>query len=124
MRPLIAAVSVALVFASAAVARADNYLTQSGLVLCAVTSDAGMVICQGDFAQAPTGDNGVVTTGDGELRWAQGNLPVDDPTTNMTYGSTYQRGGWTIHHDSSGTRFTLDRTGHGMFVSVGNVYAF
>jgi hypothetical protein len=42
----------------------------------------------------------------------------------MQYGTTYHRGNWSIYHDASGTRFTNDRTGHGMFVSIENVYAF
>jgi hypothetical protein len=32
--------------------------------------------------------------------------------------------GWTILPSSDGTRFTNDGTGHGMFVSIENVYSF
>jgi hypothetical protein len=42
----------------------------------------------------------------------------------MQYGHTYHRGNWSIYHDDNGTRFTNDRTGHGMFVSIESVYAF
>jgi len=30
----------------------------------------------------------------------------------------------TIYPDATGTRFTNDRTGHGVFVSIDDVYAF
>lgn len=109
----------------------SNYQTQSGKVLCAVTPNSSLVglgpdavVCQGEFSVAPTNYNSAVTTGNGSFRWEQGNIAVDDPTTFMTYGSTYHRGGWTIYHDSSGTRFTLDKTGHGMFVSIDDVHPF
>jgi hypothetical protein len=32
--------------------------------------------------------------------------------------------GWTIEADEAGTRFTNDRTGHGMVVAVDGVRAF
>jgi hypothetical protein len=52
-----------------------------------------------------------------------GNLSIYNPTTTMVYGKTYRRGSWTIYHDSTGTRFTNNRIGRGMVVSVENVYA-
>ena len=42
----------------------------------------------------------------------------------MQYCQTYQLNGWTIFASSDGTRLTNDRTGHGMFVSIQNVYSF
>ena len=42
----------------------------------------------------------------------------------LNYGQTYHNRGWTIVPSSDGTRFTNDGTGHGMFVSVENVYSF
>ena len=114
-----------------AAASADNFLTQSERVLCAVTPDESLValgpdavVCQGDFAQAPPDYNGAVTTGDGSFHWEQGNIAVYSSTTHMEYGHTYYRGNWAIYHDETGTRFTNDRTGHGMFVSAEEVYAF
>jgi arabinogalactan endo-1,4-beta-galactosidase len=65
-----------------------------------------------------------VTTGNGSFYWENANLAVDNPTTTMAYGRTYHRGNWTIYHDANGARFTNDVTGHGMFVSIENVYAF
>lgn len=114
----------------APIAAADNYVTQSGRVLCAVTPDSTIadvgqdaVVCQGAFTQ-PGAKFQAMTTGDGTLQWQDANLAVDNPTTAMSYGTTYHRGNWTIYPDATGTRFTDDRTGHGMFVSIENVYAF
>ena len=45
-----------------------------------------------------------------------------DQDVVLAYGKTYN--GWTILPPSDGTRFANDRTGHGMFVSIENVYAF
>jgi hypothetical protein len=42
----------------------------------------------------------------------------------LQYGQTYHVLGWTILPTFDGTRFTNDGTGHGMFVSVDNVYSF
>jgi hypothetical protein len=107
-----------------------NFLTQSHRVVCAVTPDSTLsgvgpdaVVCQGHFTQ-PGAKFNAVTTGTGSFYWEDANLAVDNPTTKMVYGQTYHRGNWTIYHDASGTRFTNDRTGHGMFVSIENVYAF
>jgi hypothetical protein len=123
--PLLAA--VALLWP--ATAAADNYVTQSHKVLCAVTPDSTLppgdhVVCQGRFAQAPQLGAAAVTDGDGAFRWEVGNLNVGNPTTTMAYGQTYHHGNWTINPDETGTRFTNDRTGHGMLVSIDNVYSF
>lgn len=114
----------------AAPAVADNYLTQSGKVLCAVKPDstlAGLgpdaVVCQGPFTQ-PGALFNAVTTGDGSFFWEDANLAVDNPTVQMRYGQNYRRGNWLIHHDEAGTRFTNSVTRHGMFVSIESVYAF
>jgi hypothetical protein len=42
----------------------------------------------------------------------------------LNYGQTYDVQGWTILPSSDGTRFTNDGSGHGMFVSIENVYSF
>lgn len=126
-----------------ATAAAQNFETQSGKVLCAVTPDrtlimvgpSGMlsappakpydvVVCQGDLRQTGFGYS-VVTTGDGSAYGGvNGNIAVHNPTTKMSYGQTYYSGNWTIYHDENGTRFTNNRTGHGMFVSIQKVYVF
>jgi hypothetical protein len=121
---------VAAALIGAPVAAADNYVTQSGRVLCAVTPDSTIadegqdaVVCQGAFTQ-PGAKFEVMTTGDGTIQWMDANLAVDNPTTTMEYGTTYHRGNWTIYPDATGTLFTNDLTGHGMFVSIDDVYAF
>jgi hypothetical protein len=63
----------------------------------------------------------------GAFNWADGNIggggtPQNDLVLN--YGQTYHIQGWTILPSSDGTHFTNDGTGHGMFVSIENVYSF
>ena len=69
-----------------------------------------------------------VTSG-GAFAWQEGNLatggsasPQNDVILN--YGQSYNLQGWTINPGEDGTRFTNDGTGHGMFVSIENVYSF
>lgn len=118
----------------------DYVRTQSGRVRCIVTSaDTGhsggpAVICETSgkgFAQAPPVDFGLrmhnaVVDGAGDFSWADGNIGAGEIENDivLTYGRTYHLHGWTIAPDSSGTRFTNDATGHGMFVSVENVDPF
>jgi hypothetical protein len=47
----------------------------------------------------------------------------DLPETTLDY-STFSAAGWTIVGEEAGTRFTNDRTGHGMFVSIDEVSTF
>jgi hypothetical protein len=109
------------------VAQAENFRTASGKVLCAVapdsTLDSDMVVCQGDFTQ-PGAQYNVTTTGDGTISWSNANLATENPTIQMDYGQTYQWGHWQIRAESAGTQFTNSRTGHGMFVSIEDVYPF
>ena len=51
-----------------------------------------------------------------------GSSPIDFLT--MAYGQNYNLKGWTISANQDGTRFTNNATGHGMFVSIENVYGF
>jgi hypothetical protein len=51
-----------------------------------------------------------------------GSQPINFMT--MAYGQTYNIQGWTISASESGTRFTNNSNGHGMFVSIENVYGF
>jgi hypothetical protein len=66
--------------------------------------------------------NGVRLTSQGQITWLVGNLG-DIPVVTLDY-RTYSAVGWTINADEDGTRFTNDRTGHGMTVSVDSVQAF
>ena len=126
-----AAVVWLLAIAFSAPALDDYYVTQSGRVLCAVTPDSTLgnddgdwAVCQGAFTQATHGENCVSTSGNGSFRWASGDAAFDMPRTEMVYGRTYQWGIWSLLHNSTGTRVVNNRTGHGMFVSIDNVYAF
>ena len=112
-----------------ATAAADNFRTQSGKVLCWIQPDGtntrfdpNFAVCQGLFQD---GNFGAVTTGDGSFHWENGsNIAINNPTTRMVYGQTYSHGNWTIYTNQDGTRLTNNATGHGMFVSIQNVYAF
>jgi hypothetical protein len=60
------------------------------------------------------------------VRWAQGNIAAGSGVNYLTlnYGQTHHLEGWTINPSEDGTRFTNDATGHGMFVSIDDVYSF
>ena len=98
--------------------------TKSGKTRCQLTSE--YVGCESDFTNAPVVDgetaNGVKVTAGGDLSWIVGNLG-NIPTVALDYG-TYSGAGWTIAADPSGTRFTNDATGHGVFVAVEGVQVF
>ena len=98
--------------------------TKSGKTRCQLNSD--YVGCESEFANSPEVDgepaNGVKVTSGGDLTWIVGNLG-NIPTVTLDY-QTYEAAGWTIAADPSGTRFTNDATGHGMFVATGGVDAF
>lgn len=92
--------------------------TKSGKTRCQISRNE--VGCEAPFANSPIQDgepaNGVKVTADGQFRWVLGNLG-DIPAVTIDY-RTYQAQGWTIEAASSGTRFTNDETGHGMYVSI------
>jgi hypothetical protein len=134
----------ALISGGIPLAQADSELvrTESGKVRCDVQSDK--VGCQylPGFPQAPIAlqepqcrntpcpvgvhwDIANVTTA-GTFTWMNGNIPGAHPENDviLNYGQTYDINGWTILPSSDGTRFTNDRTGHGMFVSIENVSSF
>jgi hypothetical protein len=98
--------------------------TRSGLTRCQISADT--VGCESEFTDSPTIDgesaNGVEVSASGSNRWVLGNLGAM-PTTAIDY-DTYQAVGWTIVADSTGTTFTNDGTGHGMFISTERVEFF
>ncbi len=98
--------------------------TKSGQTRCQIDSDS--VGCEAPFTNAPMQDgeraNGVNVTAAGEVQWVAGNLG-DIPTVPIDY-QTYDAVGWTIAATVGGTRFTNQRTGHGMFVSIEKVDTF
>jgi hypothetical protein len=98
--------------------------TKSGKTRCQLsTAEVG---CEAQFTNSPVLDggraNGVRLTANGEVSWLVGNLG-DIPVVTLDY-RTYSAVGWTIDAGEDGTRFTNDRTGHGMTVSVDGVQAF
>lgn len=98
--------------------------TKSGKTRCQISADN--VGCESDFSDAPVVDGqpatGVEVSAGGSSRWVLGNLGAM-PTTTIGY-STYNAVGWTIVADDTGTTFTNDGTGHGMFISTDRVDFF
>jgi len=98
--------------------------TKSGKTRCQLsTAEVG---CEARFTTSPVMNgmhaNGVRVTADGEVSWLVGNLG-DIPAVTLDY-RTYSAVGWTIQASEDGTRFTNDRTGHGMIVAIEGVQAF
>jgi hypothetical protein len=137
-------VSAVAVIAGVATAPAGNadrgeyVITQSGKVECVVLYER--VVCQANspqsstgFLQAPSSDfaggHWRIANVDaaGNFKWEdnygiEGSKPA--PLLVMQYGQTYNIRGWTVAASEVGTRFTNNATGHGMFVSIENVYPF
>jgi hypothetical protein len=128
--------------------------TESGRVHCMVTTDdrghggGPVAVCDASgpgstgFLQAPIAMSEseckyapcpggmhwglAAVTAAGAFRWDDGNIAAGSGInySTLNYGQTYDMQGWTIRPSSDGTRFTNDGTGHGMFVSIENTYAF
>lgn len=98
--------------------------TKSGQTRCQINKDS--VGCEAPFTDSPMQDgehaNGVHITASGSVQWVLGNLGAI-PTVTLDY-KIYGAQGWTIDATIDGTRFTNDRTGHGMFVSIEKVDTF
>src|ERR1700722_18989525 len=98
--------------------------TKSGQTRCQIDSDS--VGCEAQFTNSPMQDgeraNGVNITASGDGQWVLG-TPGATPTVPIDY-KTYDAAGWTIAASESGTRFTNEHTGHGMFVSIEKVDTF
>jgi hypothetical protein len=98
--------------------------TKSGQTRCQIDSES--VGCEAEFTNSPLQDgehtNGVNVTASGEVKWVLGNLG-DIPTVPIDY-KNYDAVGWTIAASESGTKFTNEQTGHGMFVSIEKVDTF
>ena len=98
--------------------------TKSGQTRCQL--DEQSVGCEAPFTNTPMQDgvraNGVNLSADGSVQWIVGNLG-DMPAVTIDY-RTYSAVGWTIVASSEGTRFTNQRTKHGMFVSIEHVDTF
>ncbi len=98
--------------------------TKSGQTRCQLNQQE--VDCEAQFANAPTKNgqqaHGVRVTAGGTMEWVVGNLG-DIPAVTLDY-RTYSAVGWTIMATSDGTRFTNQRTNHGMFVSIDKVESY
>ncbi|RFD24701.1 hypothetical protein MUBE_12395 [Mycobacterium uberis] len=98
--------------------------TRSGVTRCQISTTS--VGCEAPFTHSPMQDgehaNGVNVTANGSVQWVLGNLGAI-PTVTIDY-KTYNAQGWTINGTVDGTRFTNNRTGHGMFVSIDKVDIF
>ena len=99
-------------------------VTKSGKTRCQISQ--AEVGCEADFTNPPTVNgepaNGVNVAADGQVTWLVGNIG-DIPVVPMDY-RTYSAVGWTVLASEEGTRFTNDRTGHGMFVAIEKVEPF
>lgn len=151
---LFTAIAVAFMSPVASADPAGEYVrTQSGKVRCWVTAtgqgtgiNGPAVICEASgpmsppfnqwenvgFTQAPMTSNGshyhtafIDAAGNFSFR-DNGNIGAARPNEDLVlnYGQTYNVQGWTVLSAPDGTRFINDDTGHGMFVSIDNVYAF
>ncbi len=111
--------------------------TESRTVRCIV--EPGRVLCSGSFANAPIGCGGPsvcdpddptkypanavwIEAEGGGLQWNASNMQSTGYAESkydlvLIYGQVFHLKGWTVEPSSVGTRFTNDRTGHGMFVS-------
>lgn len=98
--------------------------TKSGQTRCQI--DEQSVGCEAPFTNTPMQDgvraNGVNLSADGNVDWIVGNLG-DIPVVTIDY-RTYSAVGWTIVATTDGTRFTNQRTKHGMFVSIEKVETY
>ena len=84
------------------------------------------VQCESQFAHSPLigprRANNVYVSADGAMRWLVGNLVVI-PAVKVDERIYYTLG-WTIVATTENTRFTNDRTGHGMSVSIDEVSTY
>ncbi|WP_299566047.1 hypothetical protein [uncultured Mycolicibacterium sp.] len=98
--------------------------TKSGLTRCQLNTE--YVGCETRFVDPPSIDGhpatGVRLDADGQVRWVVGNLGAI-PAVTLDY-QRYSAVGWTIDARPDGTRFTNDRTGHGMEIATEGVHTF
>lgn len=100
--------------------------TQSGSTGCSITAE--LVACQtaaNNWPMTPGGQHfhTVSVTSDGELHWVEADLGALEGRVTLDF-QTYSAPGWTIVATPDNTRFTNDRSGHGMSVSDQSVTWF
>lgn len=100
--------------------------TKSGSTGCSINAE--LVACQTAANNWPTTPSGrnyhtVSVTSDGQLHWVEADLGALEGRVTMDF-QTYSAQGWTIVATPDSTRFTSDRSGHGMSVSDQSVTSF
>lgn len=93
---------------------------------CSITSE--LVACQTAADNWPPKPDGrpfhtVSVNADGEFHWVEADLGALQGRVTLEH-QTYSAQGWTIAVGEDATRFTNDRTGHGMSVSDQHVDSF
>jgi hypothetical protein len=93
--------------------------SKSGLVRCSFNAE--LVACQTSADNWARGADGqpfhvASVTSDGHFQWVKADLGALEGIVTMEH-QTYGAEGWTIIATADGTKFTNDRTGHGMSVS-------
>ncbi|BBZ70253.1 hypothetical protein [Mycobacterium paraseoulense] len=100
--------------------------TTSGSTGCSINTE--LVACQTAANKWPTTPGGrhyhaVSVTSDGQLHWVEADLGALEGRVALD-DQTYSAQGWTIVATPESTRFTNDRSGHGMSVSDQSVTSF
>ncbi|WP_156661600.1 hypothetical protein [Mycobacterium sp. 852002-51163_SCH5372311] len=100
--------------------------TKSGSTSCSINAE--VVACRTNTNNWPTMPDGqhypvASVNADGEFHWVNADLGLLEGKVTIDY-QTYSAQGWTIVASPDGTKFTNDRTGHGMSVSTQNVTPF
>ena len=98
----------------------------SGSIRCSITSE--LVACQTSANNWPPKPDGgafhtVSVNADGEFHWVEADLGALNGRIRLDE-QTYSARGWTIAVGGDGTRFTNDRTSHGMSVNDQRVEPF
>jgi hypothetical protein len=100
--------------------------TKSGAVSCSINAE--LVACRTAANDWPIGSDGqhyhvASVNANGEFHWVTADLGLLEGKVTLDY-QTYSAQGWTIVVSQDGTKFTNDRTGHGMSVSTQGVTPF
>jgi len=100
--------------------------TKSGSTSCSINAE--LVACRTNANNWPTMPDGqhyhvASINANGEFHWVNADLGLLEGKVTMDY-QTYSAEGWTIVASPDGTKFTNDRTGHGMSVDTQSVTPF
>jgi hypothetical protein len=100
--------------------------TKSGAVSCSINAE--LVACRTAANNWPIGSDGqhyhvASVNANGESPWVTADLELVEGKVMLDY-QTCSAQGWTIVASQDGTKFTNDRTGHGMSVSTQSVTPF